>query len=193
MVLDRRQLLHAGVALPMVGAWPAIGSAAAPMTTFDPVPPLPRTPSPGKPGDFDFLTGEWRIRNRSIVDGAWLEYDGAATVHAILAGIGSVEELRIPARNFSGLGLRLLDVRERAWSDFWVNAASGVLAAPGQSGSFEDGVGIFWSTYEDGGKTMTSAGIWDLITPTSCRWRQAVSPDGGRTWSHNWIMLWTRV
>lgn len=47
----------------------------------------------------------------------WIEFDGEATVHAILAGVGSVEELRTPARNFSGLGLRLLDVEKKVWAD----------------------------------------------------------------------------
>jgi hypothetical protein len=43
-------------------------------------------------------------------------------VHGILAGVGSVEELRIPARNFSGMGLRLLDLEKKVWADHWVNA-----------------------------------------------------------------------
>lgn len=160
---------------------------------FDPIPSLPLNPTPGAPGDFAFLTGEWRIANRSIVDGAWLEYPGEATVHAILNGVGSVEELRIPARNFAGMGLRLLDVTARVWTDFWVNARSGVLTTPGQTGSFENGAGIFQSTYDDNGKSMMSVGVWDQITPTSCRWRQATSADQGQTWEHNWIMHWTRV
>lgn len=161
--------------------------------TFDPIPPLPTAPTPGAPGDFAFLSGEWRIANRSIVDGAWLEYSGEATVHGILEGIGSVEELRIPARNFSGMGLRLLDMKTRIWSDFWVNARSGALTTPGQTGSFENGAGLFVSDYDDAGRAMKSIGVWDQITPTSCRWRQATSADGGRTWDHNWIMHWTRV
>jgi hypothetical protein len=28
-----------------------------------------------------------------------------------------VEELRIPVRNFNGMGLRLLDVKKRVWVD----------------------------------------------------------------------------
>jgi hypothetical protein len=36
-------------------------------------------------------------------------------------------------------------------------------------------------------------GIWDQITPNSCRWSQAVSRDDGRNWDENWVMLWTRV
>lgn len=161
--------------------------------SFDPMPQLPETRTPGQPGDFDFLTGEWRIHNRSIVNGEWLEYPGEATVHAILAGVGSVEELRIPARNFSGMGLRLLDVENRVWSDHWVNARSGVVSVPGQLGSFENGAGIFVTDAEENGQPVKYAGIWDQITPTSCRWRQGASRDGGATWAQNWIMHWTRA
>ena len=159
----------------------------------DAVPPLTASPPPGRPGDFDFLTGEWRIRNRSLVNGEWLEYPGEATVYRILAGGGSVEELRIPARSFSGMGLRLLDVEKRIWSDHWVNARSGVIFTPGETGGFVDGVGMFSSTYEENGRVTISAGIWDAITPQSCRWRQVVSEDGGSNWRHTWIMRWSRV
>ncbi|MDX2237002.1 MAG: hypothetical protein NW203_05515 [Hyphomonadaceae bacterium] len=161
--------------------------------TFDPIPPLPTTPAPGRPGDFDFLTGEWRIENRSIVDGAWIDYPGEATVHAILGGAGSVEDLRIPARDFSGMGLRLLDRERRVWRDHWVNARAGVVTTPGQAGSFENGAGLFVSDYEEGGRPMKAIGVWDQITPNSCRWRQATSADGGRSWAQNWIMRWSRV
>lgn len=161
--------------------------------TFDPMPPLPTTPTPGRAGDFDFLTGAWRIHNRSIVNGAWLEYEGEATVHTLLGGICSVEELRIPARDFSGMGLRLLGVERRVWSDHWVNARSGVITTPGQAGSFENGAGIFVSDGVDNGRPVKYAGVWDLITPNSCRWRQASSRDGGATWAQNWIMNWSRV
>jgi hypothetical protein len=186
----RRQVLVAG-ALTAALSIPACQSVSA--MTFDPIPPLPQTPTPGRPGDFAFLTGEWRIHNRSLVEGAWLEYPGEATVHEILRGVGSVEELRIPARDFSGMGLRLLDVGQARWSDFWVNAKSGALTTPGQSGSFEGGVGLFWSNYEVDGVPARSIGVWDQITPTRCRWRQASSTDGGATLAHNWIMHWTRV
>lgn len=158
---------------------------------FDPIPPLPATPTPGRPGDFDFLTGEWRIHNHMIASGAWIEFEGEATVRGILAGICSIEELRIPARNFSGMGLRLLDVENRIWSDHWVNSSSGVVSTPGQPGSFENGAGIFVSDYDDNGRAMKSVGVWDSITATSCRWRQA-SGDGV-TWEQNWIMDWVRV
>ncbi len=163
--------------------------------TFDPVPSPPATPTPGKPGDFDFLAGKWRIRHawRPNTEAEWIEFDGEATCWTILGGIASVEELRIPARDFNGMGLRLLDVDKRVWSDFWVNAKSGVLARDGQPGSFENGAGIFIGDAVEEGQPIRVGGVWDRITPTSCRWRQVVSRDGGATWLHTWVMHWQRA
>lgn len=153
-------------------------------------------PPPGKPGDFDFLAGEWKIRHRRLkTPGSddWDVFEGEATCWTLLGGIGSVEELRIPARNFSGMGLRLLDVEKRVWSDFWVNAKSGVLAAPGMPGHFIDGAGVFVADDMDGDKPIKVRGLWDRITPTSCRWSQALSYDDGKTWQDTWRMDWTRA
>ncbi|MBX3509688.1 MAG: hypothetical protein KF700_00700 [Hyphomonadaceae bacterium] len=187
----RRAIIAAGGAalLPVAAA----GRAMSSPPRFDPMPPLPTMRTPGAPGDFDWLTGEWRIHNRSIVNGEWLEYPGEATVHGILGGVCSVEELRIPARNFYGMGLRLLDVGNRVWSDHWVNARSGVITTPGQLGSFENGVGIFVTEETVDGVAMKYVGVWDNITARSCRWRQASSRDSGETWDQNWIMEWSRV
>jgi hypothetical protein len=180
---DRRTVLGAAAAAILASAG-AAGSAQA-----------AAKPTPGKPGDFNFLAGEWRIKHRRLPQGAkdWDLFEGEATCWTILGGVGSVEELRIPSRNFSGMGLRLLDMTTLVWSDFWVNAKSGVLTTPGQTGSFENGAGIFGADDMDGDKPIKVRGIWDQITPTSCRWSQAVSYDGGRTWAENWVMLWTRV
>jgi hypothetical protein len=160
---------------------------------FDPIPALPTTPTPGKPGDFAFLDGHWRIQHLKRRGDKWDRFEGEARCWTILGGVGHVEELLIPARDFSGLGLRMLDVSKRQWSDHWVNAKSGVVTAPGQTGSFEKGIGLFASTYEDQGKTVQSIGIWDRIGPGSCRWRQVWSDDGGKTWQHDWVMHWRAV
>ena len=180
---QRRALLQAaaaGLALSQIG----LGNAAA------------TTPPAGKPGDFNFLAGEWKIRHRRLKDAAsqdWDEFEGEATCFTILQGAGSVEELRIPARNFSGMGLRLLDVKAAVWNDFWVNAKSGVLTTPGTTGYFENGEGIFTADEVDGDTPIKVRGVWDRIMPTSCRWHQAVSRDGGKSWQGNWFMDWQRV
>lgn len=153
------------------------------------IPPLPE----GRPGDFNFLSGEWRIHNRFLEKEKWIEFPGEATVHPILNGIGSVEELRIPARGFSGMGLRLLDVGKKVWNDHWVNAKSGVVSVPGQLGGFEGGVGSFYSEDLEAKPAMLYRGVWDRITPQSCRWSQSWSDDAGKSWQDTWFMDWTRA
>ena len=180
--IDRRQLLQAAAA-------EAVEPQPGPALTGA----LPATRTPGRPGDFDFLTGRWKIVHHRRRDGRWDVFEGEAAVHAILAGICSVEELRIPARQFSGMGLRLLDVKKAQWSDFWVDGAAGELGAQGLPGSFEGGAGIFQEQSEEDGQTVLHRSVWDRITPTGCRWQQAASRDGGRTWVMDWSMDWTRV
>ncbi len=189
---------HTGAQTPRPETPPMLDDSMidAEVPRFDRIPTRPATPTPGKPGEFGFLDGRWRIRHLKRRASGWDRFEGEARCWSILGGIGSVEELLIPARDFNGLGLRMFDVEKRQWSDHWVNAKSGVVTAPGQLGSFEgasDRVGLFASTYEDGGKTMHSMGIWDQIAPGQCRWRQVYSSDGGKTWEHDWVMHWRRV
>lgn len=188
---ERRQLLQAAAAMTIAGSAAAAPAEPVPGPSMTGTPPATRTP--GKPGDFDFLTGRWKIVNHRRRDGRWDVFEGEATVHAILAGICSVEELRIPTRQFSGMGLRLLDVKKAQWSDFWVNGAAGEIGAEGLKGSFEGGAGIFEDKSEEDGKPVLYRSVWDRITPTGCRWQQGVSRDGGKTWTLDWSMDWTRV
>ncbi|MCK6446137.1 MAG: hypothetical protein L6Q99_07060 [Planctomycetes bacterium] len=153
-----------------------------------------RKPQPtGKPGDFDFLTGKWKIANEFRTDEGWIEFEGEATVFSILSGTVSVEELRIPARNFFGMGLRLLDPKQKLWADHWVNSVECVITPPPAWGSFVDGVGTWDGDDVLDDKSIIVRGAWDRITPKSCRWYQATSRDDGRTWEENWVMHWTRV
>jgi hypothetical protein len=182
--LPRRAVLQtaAGLAAAQLVAGASAATPAAP------------APATGKAGDFDFLAGEWRIAHRRLkAPNDWDVFDGEATCWTVLAGVASIEELRIPARNFSGLGLRLLDVEKRIWNDFWVNSRSGVLTPPGLPGQFVNGVGVFEADDMDGDKPIKVRGIWDNIAKTSHRWRQAVSRDAGKTWEENWLMDWRRV
>ncbi len=146
-------------------------------------------------GDFDFLAGHWTIEHRRLPAPGqpWDVFTGEATCWTILNGAGSVEELRIPARSFFGMGLRLLEAKREAWIDYWVNARDGVLGMPGMAGGFRDGEGIFQADDSDGDAPIKVRGVWDRITPTSCRWHQCVSRNGGATWEENWMMTWRRV
>jgi hypothetical protein len=178
---ERRGFLQAGAliaaaAMSQAHASGATGTAAAPTKSTS-----------GKreavPGNFEFLTGEWRISNRRRKTAGtedWDVFPGEASVWSILAGVCSIEELRIPARNFSGMGLRLLDLEKKVWIDHWVNGKSGVVSLPGTEGHFINGEGIFRGEWVDTEKkkNMQVYSAWDRITPDSCRWHQSISSDG---------------
>ena len=183
--VNRRNLLQSSAVLAL--GQMALNTSAAAATP---------EPTPGKPGDFNFLAGNWKISHRRLKTPGgndWDIFEGEATCWTVLGGVGSIEELRIPVRNFSGMGIRLLDVEKRVWSDFWVNSKSGVLAPPGMLGYFEDGVGTFTAEESDNDQPIKVRGVWDRITPNSCRWRQGVSKDGGKTWEEGWFMDWVRA
>ncbi len=145
--------------------------------------------------DFDFLAGEWRIKNRRLKKAGtndWDEFDGEATVHRLLNGVVSIEELRIPQRDFSGMGLRAYDFEKKLWADHWLNSKAGVVNPP-MMGSFVGGVGSFIADETQDDKPIKARGVWDRITATSCRWHQATSTDDGKSWVENWTMDWQRV
>ncbi|MFC3710994.1 hypothetical protein ACFOMD_00335 [Sphingoaurantiacus capsulatus] len=182
--MERCGLLQAatGVAVGMVAA-----SLASARTVATP------STAPAGGGDFAFLAGEWKIAQRRLADGKWDEFPGEATVHSLLGGLASIEELRIPARNFFGVEVRSFHQKERKWADHWMSAGNGVVNDP-MMGSFAGGVGTFLAEEEiEGGGKLIARGVWDRVTPTSCRWHQSTSSDGGKSWDYNWYMDWTWV
>jgi hypothetical protein len=82
--LSRRTVVTSAAALSLTGL---VGARAVAQ-------PQAKPPTPGKPGDFDFLTGEWKIANkwRNKTTDTWLDFPGEATVRGILKGVVSVEE-----------------------------------------------------------------------------------------------------
>lgn len=184
--LPRRSLLTTAAALAV--AQVALPAGALEQTTGGDAPARGRA----RPGDFDFLTGEWQIRHRRLVDGQWDAFDGEASCWSILGGRAHIEELRIPARDFAGSGIRLLDMAKALWADYWVNAKSGVLNLPPALGSFVDGAGVFESADTDQGQPIIVRGVWDRITGDGHRWHQSLSRDAGASWEMNWEMFWQR-
>lgn len=137
---------------------PAASSAAAPAPVAGkPIPPAAAKPGAG--GDFDFLAGHWKISNRRLkqpTDKEWDVFEGEATVFSVLGGMASIEELRIPARGFYGMGIRVFHTEKKQWADHWVSGKNGVVNDP-MMGSFKDGVGTFIADDEDNGKPFKAS------------------------------------
>ncbi|KKJ93971.1 hypothetical protein [Micromonospora sp. HK10] len=149
-------------------------------------------------GDFDFLVGSWAVANRRLTErhvgsDEWDEFPGTAVARSFFDGAGSFDEIHFPTRGFSGATVRIRDAETGLWSIYWMNSQRGVLEQPPMVGRFVDGVGTFFADDTDQGQPIRCRFIWSRITPTSCRWEQAFSTDGERTWETNWIMDNTRI
>lgn len=153
--------------------------------------------APAGAGDFDFLHGKWKVAHRRLkVRGVgsteWNEFAGTADTRPLLGGLCNIEEHRIDGQDFSGVAIRCFDCAAKRWSIYWVSARDGLLQAP-VHGTFENGVGHFEGEDTDGGRPIVARFLWHRITPTSARWEQSFTYDGGKTWETNWIMDFERT
>jgi hypothetical protein len=149
--------------------------------------------------DFDFLIGSWDVHNRRLrerLKGStdWEEFEGKLVARKILGGLGNIDEVVMERESgtLEGFTLRLFDPRSEQWSIYWADSLRAVLQTP-MVGGFKNGRGEFYDheTFED--KKIFSRFIWSEITKTSCKWEQAFSTDGGKTWETNWINVFKRT
>jgi len=148
--------------------------------------------------DFDFLFGRWNVHNQRLKERlkgstTWDEFEGTLVVRPIWDGKANLDEYEAdgPVGHIQALTLRLFDPRSRQWSIHWATSATGTLDVP-MIGSFQGGRGEFYDQEMFEGRSIYVRFIWSAITPTSCRWEQAFSADGGKTWETNWIMELSR-
>ncbi len=149
--------------------------------------------------DFDFEIGAWkthlkRLQRPLTGSTTWVEYEGTTVVRKVWAGRANLVELDVkgPAGRIEGLSLRLYNPQSRQWSLNFANSASGTLTVP-SIGSFKNGRGEFFAQETLNGRAIFVRFVISDITPNSCRFEQAFSDDGGKTWEVNWIATDTRV
>jgi hypothetical protein len=149
--------------------------------------------------DFDFFVGHWNIRNRKLKTrlnncSEWIEFDAKQEMFKVLNGTGNVDFFRTENEGhpFEGMTLRLFNPRTKLWSIYWADSNEGVLDKP-VTGSFENGIGRFYSNDVFKGKDIMVVFVWDATNPNEPVWSQAFSDDQGKTWEWNWYMYMTRI
>ena len=162
---------------------------------------VPAQQQAGREGqhDFDFEIGTWKTQLKRLVkpltgSTTWVEYEGVSKVTKVLDGRANLVELKAkgPAGTFEGLSLRLYNPQSRQWSLNFANVNSGVLAVPA-IGEFKNGRGEFYNQDTLNGRSILVRFVISDITPNTCRFEQAFSDDGGKTWEVNWIAVDTRI
>lgn len=149
--------------------------------------------------DFDFEIGTWkthvRRRLRPLTGSTtWVEMNGTSIVRKVWNGRGNLVELVAEGGGvrFEGMSLRLYNPQTRQWSLNFASSSDGMLAPP-TIGEFRDGRGEFYAQETLNGRAIFVRFVISDITPDSCRFEQAFSDDGGKTWEVNWIATDTRV
>jgi len=180
----------------------AIPGLSSAQSNRDPVHATSQTDS-ATPGlhDFDFLVGRWRVRHRKLKvrlanNHDWIEFEGTLSSQPLMGGYSNVDDLvlNVPGAPYRGVALRSYDLKAQQWSIWWLDSRTplGPLDPP-MRGGFKNGVGTFYGDDTLNGKQVRARFIWSDITPTSCHWEQAYSPDRGKTWETNWVQDIRRV
>src|SRR5258708_6238802 len=149
--------------------------------------------------DFDFEIGIWKSRLRRLVrpltgSTTWVEMDGTSVVRKVWNGRANLLELEVDGGggHLEGLSLRLYNPESHQWSLNFANSGDGALSQP-TIGGFKDGRGEFFDQETLNGRAIFVRFVISDITPNSCRFEQAFSKDGGKTWEVNWIATDTRL
>lgn len=150
--------------------------------------------------DFDFLIGRWRVHHRRLKERLannheWVEFEGTLAAQQLMDGSANVDDnvFELPGGISRGVALRSFDAKSQQWAIWWLDGSTplGPLDPPVR-GSFHDGVGTFYADDTFKQKPVRIRFTWSHITPTSCHWEQAFSPDAGKSWETNWVMDFKR-
>ncbi|MHB8812675.1 MAG: hypothetical protein ACYDAE_05365 [Steroidobacteraceae bacterium] len=150
--------------------------------------------------DFDWEIGVWKthlrvLRQKSDGTTAWVTYEGTSNVIPIWDCRADMVELDVTGpdgRHLQAINLRLYDPESHQWSLNFANAASGAIGVP-TIGEFRNGIGTFYDQEPIGGREVLVRNVWSNVTMNSARFVQAISDDGGKSWTTNWIADDTRV
>lgn len=147
---------------------------------------------------FDFWIGEWDVVNRQSPPGSprWFT-TGTATdrVYAAVGGCAVVEHWR--GHTFqgevSGFSVRAWNEQAGTWDLVLLWPAPGQPRFGELHGTFRHGRGDFFTTsVSAAGDTTRTRFTFADVTPSTLRWQDGTSTDGGVTWGSSWIMEFTR-
>lgn len=149
--------------------------------------------------DFDFHFGNWkthisRLDHPLTGSTTWLKYEGTLAARKVWGGRAQLEELEAdgPTGHMEDALWFLYNPQSHQWS---LNAAASNDGTMGQPmyGEFKNGRGEFFDQEPFKGRSILVRQVWSDITPTSHRFEQAFSDDGGKTWEINFVALLTRA
>ncbi len=147
---------------------------------------------------FDWDIGTWKTHQKRLLhpltgSTTWVEYNGTDVVRKLWEGANEgIVEADGPAGHLEIFTLRLYNPQAHQWNIYFAPRGAGTLSLP-VVGEFKNERGEFYDqeTYSD--RTILVRFVISDITPNSCRFEQAFSADGGKSWEVNFIVTETLV
>jgi hypothetical protein len=149
--------------------------------------------------DFDFDVGVWHTditrRLHPLTDSTEsMKLSGTVTIRPVWGGKAQLEEIEAdgPKGHWEGMSLFLYDPAAHQWSQTFIGSAAGVFS-PGFVGEFHDGKGELFQQDTLDGRSVLVRAIWSDITPTSHKYEEDYSADGGKTWELSFMAIKTKL
>lgn len=148
--------------------------------------------------DFDWDIGAWKTHQRRLVhplsgSNTWVDYHGTDIVRKLWNGANTgMIEADGPAGHLEIFTVRLYNPDSHQWGITFTNPAAGTMGAP-VTGEFKDGRAEFYDQEPYKGREILVRFAISDVSANHCRFEQAFSDDGGKTWETNFIVTETRV
>ncbi|MCF6132545.1 hypothetical protein [Flavobacterium wongokense] len=150
--------------------------------------------------DFNFLEGKWKVHNKKLKSRLnnsteWDEFESELHLRKTLNGLGNVENYyaTFDGNPFEGMAVRLYNPKTRLWKIYWMDSNNGTMDENPVTGSFEKGIGKFYTDDIFNDKKIRVIYQWDATNPEHPIWSQAFSTDNGKTWEWNWVMTLSKI
>ena len=186
--------------LPSAALLAAAAALTVPMSTLaaDPSPTQAAIMRDGS-HDFDFDFGVWHTeitrRLHPLMDSSEsMKLSGTVTIRRVWGGKAQVEEIEAdgPKGHWEGMSLFLYDPAAHQWSQTFIGSAGGAFS-PGFVGSFQDGRGELYQQDTLDGRSVLVRAVWSDITPTSHKYQEDYSDDGGKSWHLSFRAIKTKL
>lgn len=148
--------------------------------------------------DFDWDIGAWKTHQRRRLhpltgSSQWIDYQGTDIVRRLWQGANTgMIEANGPAGHLEIFTIRLYNPSSHQWTINFTNPASGTLGIP-LTGVFRNGRAEFYDQEPYEGREILVRFAISDITAGTCRFEQAFSDDGGKTWEVNFVVTETRL
>lgn len=154
-------------------------------------------PPESSSNQFDFWLGEWDVNLRvKQKDHSWKDmHTSIARIYPVLNGSAVLElwEEQNTKKGIVGYSIRYYDTLKDKWI-LWLNwPGTNYSGSVKLEGEFRHGrVEFFGSEKMNDSTDMQFRYTFSDIQENSLRWDNAMSTDGGKSWSGNWIMEFQR-